>query len=186
MKKKFGLGILSLALVLALTTAFKGSAVAEVSCTTDSTTLSIADFEWIKTDKKVAYIVLKGNDPNKNQKITSKVESIVEELNETGESAYFLALEESDEHHKDTVSKLKIEETPHVAILGKSVSTIAGAEVNSAKLIRAYDAALSSKASCSPAEKATCAGKSNASCDPKAKTTCSPEQKATCDGSSSK
>ncbi|MBA6157299.1 hypothetical protein H3Z83_12345 [Tenacibaculum sp. S7007] len=185
MKKKIGLGILGLALIFAFMTAFKGSSKAEISCITaaNTPTLSIADFEWIKTDKKVAYVVLKGNNTNQNQEITLKVESIINELNETDGSAHFLALEANNPNYQDVVSKLKIEETPSIVVLGKSALIINGSEVNSAKLIRAYDVVLTPKASCSPAEKAACAEKNNTSYDLKAKVSCTPQQKAACSGS---
>ncbi len=184
MKKKIGVGILGLALIFAFMTAFKGSPKAEISCTTvvNTPTLSIADFEWIKTDKKVAYVVLKGNNTNQNQEITLKVESIINELNETDGSAHFLALEANNPNYQDVVSKLKIEEMPSIVVLGKSTLIINGSEVNSTKLIRSYDAVLTPKASCSPAEKEACAGKNYTSYDSNAKVSCTPKQKAACAG----
>jgi len=186
-KKAFGLGIFGLALILALTTAFKGSGeTLAVSCTTveNSETVSKEDFKWLKTDKNVAYILLKGKDAGQNEKLALKVGGIVNELNETDGSAYFLALEATNANYLDVVSKLKIEKNPSVAVLGKSVSIIKGEHINSAQLIRAYDAVLAAKASCSPAEKASCAGESKPSCDLKtAKASCTPQQKASCAGS---
>lgn len=177
MKKKFGLGILGLAFIFAFITAFKSSPKAEVSCikTINTPTLSIADFGWIKTDKKVAYVVLKGNNTSQNKEMTSKVESIVNELNTTEGSAYFIALEAGNANYKDVVSKLKIEKTPSIVVLGKSATKINAKDVNSMNLIRAYDAVLTTKASCTTTKNASCTGES--------KTSCSPKQKAACSGS---
>lgn len=182
-KNTFGLGILGLALILALTTAFKGSEKPlATSCSIENSgTPSKSDFKWIKTQKDVVYLLLKGNDVNQNEKLTLKVDGIVNELNETDGSAYFLVLEATNPHYQELVSKLKIEDIPSLVVLGKSASILKGEEINSAKLIRAYDAALTEKTSCSPAKKASCVGKSNASCDPKAvKASCTSKQKAAC------
>ncbi len=186
MKKNFGFIIFGLALLIAITTAFKGSTKNEVSCsntTLNVPTISITDFEWIQTNKKVAYIFLKGNDASENSKISLKVKSIVDELNEIEGSAYFLTLDVNNLNYQDVVSKLNIEDTPSIVVLGKNSSIINGENINSTKLIRAYDAVLISKSSCSPSEKKSCTEKSKASCNSEIKKSCTPKQKAACAGS---
>ncbi|CAM1352951.1 hypothetical protein [Tenacibaculum halocynthiae] len=184
MKQKIGLFILGLALIFALNTAFKEVVTDNDACKTTEglVTISINDFAWIKTNKKVVYIVLKGNDSSQNKKIISKVSNTVNELNETESSADLLVLESNTSNYNDIVSKLKIEEIPSIAVVGKSTSIIKAINVNSIKLIRAYDTAIVTSATCSTSEKNSCIESSKVSCDSNQRATCSPKQTATCNG----
>jgi len=176
-KKKLGLGIIGLALIFAITTAFKGEVIPVTSCTSevDGTTPSMKDFKWLKTNKKVAYVFLKGNNEPLNKKISIKVNSIITELNETDGSASFLELDVKNENYQDLVSKAKISDIPSVAILGKGATTIInGAFINSAKLIRAYDIAFT-VTSCAPNAKSPY--------NPNTKNSCTTQQKTACSGS---
>ncbi|WP_299158250.1 hypothetical protein [uncultured Tenacibaculum sp.] len=183
-KIKFGLGIFALAFILALTSAFKGVTTKEITCTTTSKVItSKNDFKWLKTDKEVTYLLLKGNDVSENEKINSKIENVVSELNNSDGSAYYLALEVNEENYLDVVSKLNIEVVPATVVLGKSALVVKESAINITTLIRAYETVLTSKMSCSSNQKVACSEKSKASCDKKTKASCTTQQKAACGSS---
>ncbi len=161
-KQKIGLLIMGLAIVFAISTAFKSNDITDLPP-------SIEDFEWLETDKKVAYILLEGTDEQKNEKIAGKVKSVVDELNETDGSAYFATLNLDNEHYEKFVEEIGIEETPSVAVLGRGGNvSLLNASVSSLKLVKAYvsattPAASCNPAACSPAAKAKCAAKKSKS-----------------------
>lgn len=159
-KRKLGVGILGLAVILATTYAFKIES--NTTNTEDSTceVSTIESFEWIKTDKKVAFILLKGNDKAKNNKVAEEVKSVIAEINETDGSAYFKELDSKSVAYTDLVEKEKIKDFPSVVVLGKnSKSSVLSGNVSSIKLVRAYDLAATAVPSCSASQKTSCCKK---------------------------
>ncbi|MCF2875212.1 MULTISPECIES: hypothetical protein [unclassified Tenacibaculum] len=174
MKIKLGLGIFTLAFILAITSAFKEATSAESGCSSiTKEVVSKDDFKWIATDKEVVYVFLKGNDSNKNKVISNITRNVVSELNSSEGAADYLELEKTENNFKEVVSKLNIKEIPTIVVLGKGVSIVKNIHLTT--LIRAYDSVLDSKVSCSV--------NSKASCNTKLKETCATKQKASCKSS---
>ncbi len=164
-KGKLGLGLLGLAVVLASLSAFKMETKAACSGDVSCEVLTLKDFDWIKTDKKVAFILLKGNDEAKNQKVAKEVKLVIDEINETEGSAYFQALESTSAEYDDLVKKENINEFPAIVVLGKhSKSSVLSGKINSIKLVRAYDLAAVTQPSCGPGQKTSCSPSQKASC----------------------
>ncbi len=159
-KRKLGVGILGLAVILATTSAFKIESnitkPEDVSCEAST----IESFEWIKTDKKVVFLLLKGDDESKNNKVAEEVKSVIAEINETDGSAYFKGLESESTAYIDLVKKEKIKEFPAVVVLGKnSQPSVLSGKISAIKLVRAYDLAAVPISSCSPSQKTSCCTK---------------------------
>ena len=162
-KQKIGMLILGLAVIFAMTTAFKNNG------SIGDLPPSIEDFTWLETDKKVAYVLIEGADDTKNEKMALKVTSFVEELNETEGSAYFTQLNAANEHYENFVEKIGVEETPTIVVLGRGGNTsLLSTSINSINLVKAYVSATTqatscNPAACSPADKAKCVAKKSKS-----------------------
>ncbi len=165
-KKKFGLLILGLAFVLAVSSAFK------ITTSTNEIGFlppAIEDFEWMDTDKEVAYVLLKGDNEEQNKQLSSQISEVVLELNGTDGSAGHFELTPSYEQYADFVETTGVESVPTVVVLGRggNLSLLNGDSVSSIKLYKAYLAATTPAASCNPA---ACASSKS----------CTPAQKAKC------
>lgn len=170
LKKRLGFFILGLALVFAISSAFRTA-----SNTNDIGLLSpsIEDFEWMETDKEAAYILVKGEEEERNKQLSTKIAEVVLELSETDGSADFFELSPSHEHYKNFVETTGVEETPAVVVLGRigNLSLFNSESVSSIKLYKAYvtatnptscnPAACKPTKSCTAAQRAKCAAKNN-------------------------
>lgn len=165
-KKRLGLFIMGLALVFAISSAFKTA-----SNTNEIGVLppSIEDFEWMETDKEAAYILVKGGEEEQNKLLSTKVSEVVLELNGTDGSAEYFELSPSLEHYNSFVETTGVVETPAVVVLGRigNLSLFDSESISSIKLYKAYVAATTPPASCDPA-----------ACKPSK--SCTPAQKAKC------
>ena len=171
LKKGLGLFILGLALVFAISSAFRTAA-----NTNEMGVLSpsIEDFAWMETDKETAYILVKGEEEEQNKQLSSKVSEVVLELNETDGSAEYFELSPSLQHYQNFVETIGVEETPAVVVLGRigNLSLFDSESISSIKLYKAYvvattppascnPAACKPSKSCTPAQRAKCAAKNN-------------------------
>jgi len=159
-KKKIGTFLMGLALVFAVSSAFKNASGDVV----EALPPSIEDFDWIKTDKKVVYLLLEGKDAVQNRAMTSNVETVVNDLNDTDGSAHFKLV--ADENTQELMQKTAVEKTPSVVVLGRGTAmTILSESVSIVKLFKAYITATtpisdcSSSTSCSAAKKSSCCSK---------------------------
>lgn len=163
-KKKLGITLLGLAILLAITSAFSYQEHGDnknTSNTTESGSCgvpSIKDLKWLKTNKKVAFILLPGTDEAQNKKLSDQVKNTVDELNETDGSAYYQELTYQSKEYKDLNTQANISQFPSVAVLGRGcTSSVLSSKINSTKLIKAYVAATTPASSCS-------SGSSGSSC----------------------
>lgn len=157
-KKKIGTFLIGLAIIFAVSSAFSNANVAA------SIPPSIEDFDWLKTDKKVAYILLEGKDATKNTNLVATVKSVVDELNNTDGSAHFEIV--AEENTQDFIQKTAIEKRPSVVVLGKGTAmTVLSESVSMVKLFKAYITATtpvkscSASSSCSSSKKSACCSK---------------------------
>ncbi len=178
LKKGLGLIILGLALVFAVSSAFRtASNTNEIGVSPPS----IEDFEWMETDKEAAYVLVKGEEEEQNKQLSTKITEVVLELNGTDGSAEYFELYSSLEHYKNFVETTGVEETPVVVVVGRigNLSLVDSESVSSIKLYKAYVAATTPPASCNPA---ACAP--SKSCKPskdcKPSISCTPAQRAKC------
>ena len=170
LKKGLGFFTLGLALFFAVSSAFRTS-----SNTNDISLLSpsIENFEWMETDKEVAYILVEGEDEDRNKQLSTKAGEVVLELNGTDGSAAYFELSPSLEHYKNFVETTGVVETPTIVVLGRvgNLSLFKSESVSSIKLYKAYVAATTPTScnpaackptkSCTPAQRAKCAVKNN-------------------------
>lgn len=167
MKKKIGMFLMGLALVFAISSAFKIA-----TNSSDEFSLlppSIEDFEWMETDKKVAYVLLKGEEKEQNKLLATQINKVVQELNGSDGSAEYYKLNSTHQHYESFIEKTGVETIPSVVVLGRggNLSLLPSESVNSIKLLRAYVSATTPAVSCNPA-----------ACSPSK--TCTPAQKAKC------
>lgn len=152
-KVKHGIGvvILCLAVVLAITSAFTKKE--KEKCATDmiSKTPLLTDFNWLQTEKKVAFVFLEGENIGENDKIQHKTIEVMQELNEEGESVFFKRVKKGTNQYNEVIGKAKIKNVPAVLVLGRKCnSSILNGKINSTHLVKAYMAASSTAPSCSP------------------------------------
>lgn len=171
-KKSIGFFVLGLAFVFAISSAFRTATSANDM---GAMPPSIEDFEWMKTDKEVAYVFIKGDEKEANEALSSKVLAIVEDLNETDGSAEYFELFPSLKYYNSFIATIGVETTPSIVVLGRlgTLSIVNSESVSSMKLYKAYMAAITPPASCAssknckpsssctPAQKAKCATKNN-------------------------
>ncbi len=166
MKKKVGTFLLGLAIILGISSAFKAA-----TQTNDIGVLppSIEDFEWLETDKEVAYVFLKGKEEEQNKLLSKQIIDVLLELNESGDSAEYYELSSTHQHYNDFMKQTSVETVPTLVVLGRGgeLSLINEESMNSIKLFKAYVAATTPVTSCKPS-----------SCNPSKK--CTPAQKAKC------
>lgn len=154
-KKHFGVPILILSMILAITAIFNLGNAAAVSAANE--TKGQGDSSFISTDKKVTYVLLSGQSEAKNSAVRTKVETVVSEIQQTGGSVGLIELVKGDTNYTKLVDYLKVKEFPSVLIVGKSSPIVVyNQHVKSITLVRAYDSA-AALPSCTP-------GKSKTSC----------------------
>ena len=165
LKKKMGTVLMGLALVLAVSTAFKNANEGTVEYMPP---ISIDDFKWLKTTKKVAYVLVKGADDNANKLMTDLGRSVVKELKETDESADFITLETTNPNSSDFIEKIGVKSKPTIVVLGRGGTvSLLSESVSTIRLFKAYVAATTPISSCQPSN---CS--STKSCTSTKKSTC--------------
>ena len=158
-KKISAILVLSLAMILAISAAANTGQETHTSQSTSSDCglPSITDFDWIETDKKVAFVLLKGAEETSNTKVESKLETVHFELNESGGSAALFVLDEADKHFAEIKETCKVKSFPAIAILGRGCqSSVLAGDINSTRLIKAYILASTPASSCAKGGSSCC------------------------------
>ena len=164
-KKKLSITLFGLAIIMAISAAFKsGNLNADSAVATTQGTAcgmpSIQDLKWLKTDKKVAYILLKGEDELQNRKLSELITTTVSELNESDGSADYLQLDSKDKNYQDLTEKANVKVIPSIAVLGRGcTSSLVHGNVNSTRLIKAYISASTPASSCTSSGTSSCCSK---------------------------
>lgn len=159
MKKNIGMFIMGLALLLAISSAFKTANYNEEIMISSP---SIEDFDWMETDKKVAYVLIQGSEKEENKLITNKLKDVVLELNSTDGSAEFFSINSSHQQYENFMEEFEISSLPTVVILGRvgSHNILSIEQTNFLKLMSGYISAttkslICNPTSCSPSKKCT-------------------------------
>lgn len=175
-KNNLGMLLLGFAFILAISSAFKiaTATVAEIP-------LSINDFEWMDTDKEVAFVLIKGEDKEENKRLSAHLSDVIAELNDSEESAAQFELTSTFDQYEGFVKTTGASSEASVVVLGRlgNPSILDIESISAIKLYKAYLTAISPASSCDPA---SCDPSKSCSpsktCDPSK--SCTPAQKAAC------